>query len=271
MIVQDLRGKNRRAEANAHTEILERILESRKKHRILNKIVGATGNVYYMAQSAAAGYLAGYVASGGDIDTATQCAEYSMVLWAGLKLGIELPLMPLIKRTHRNCEDKLDKERMNAEELEEKGQFNRYKPKEGLDFKNHKSNYEKTLENSVQKQYWGNLETARKPVRRTISNCLYGALGFGIVSMIVDGENDVINWVGPNPIERGLELTHYLFGQITPLKDYLTQNTHEHVGNFNQLQMVGVGLVGGLLNSARQFMKGKYQQIMARLKSEKKE
>jgi hypothetical protein len=266
MIVTDIRGKNRAQEANAHTELLEGILDSRKKHRILTKVRGVAGQTLGLAQTAGAGYLAGYIASGGDHDTATQFAEYATVFWAGLKIGVELPLIHLARKGHRNIEDKIEKERIKAEELEARGEFHKYKQEKGLEFENSSSNFDNLMENSVQSKYWKGLETARKPIRRTIRNCLYGAGAMWLASLLVDAETNIIDLVGPNPIEKGLELTHYLFGQITPLRDYLTQTTHNHVGDFNQMQMAGIGVAGGLLTSAREYIRGKYQQVRAKLK-----
>ncbi len=266
MIVKDLRGKNRKEEANAHTEMLEEKLEIRKKYRILTRFQRITGQVYDLAETAGAGYLAGYIASRGDLETATQFSEYATVLWGGFILGVAWPLKYLLRKHVRNIEDKVDKERTKADELEIRGQFHKYKPEEGLDFKNHGSNYDNLVENSVQSNYWGNLETARKPVRRAIRNCLYGALGMWFASLIIDTETNIIDLVSPNPIEKGLELTHYLFGQIEPLKNYLTQTTHNHIGDFNQMHMAGIGFVCGALTTTKEFVKGKYQQVRAKLR-----
>jgi hypothetical protein len=266
MIVRDVRGKNQAGEANTHTEILEGILEDRIKHKKTTKLRGYLGEVSSLATLAGAGYLAGYAASGGDHDAATQSAEYATVFYAGFKLGIQTPLRILFRKNHKDIEDKINRERAEAEELEARGEFHRYKPENGLDFKNSGKNFDNLIENAVQSNYWGNLETARKPITRTIRNCLYGAGALWLASLIVDGENNIVDLVGPNPIEKGLELTHYLFGQITPLKDYLTQNAHAHTGDFNQMQMAGIGLASGLITSAKQFIKGKYSQIKARLK-----
>lgn len=264
--VQDLRGNGIRQEAIAHTEVLEEIVKSQQHHKTWTKVKGAVGQVYDLLETAGVGYLAGYVVSGGDMDTATQFAEYATVLWAGFKVGVELPLKRLMRKTHRNIEEKVNEEARKAEQLEARGQLHKYKPEQGMDFSNHGSNYDNLIENNVQSKYWGNLEGARKPIRRTARNVMYGAFGMWLASLMVDTEVNIIDLVGPNPIEKGLELTHYLIGQIEPIKDYVSLTAHEHIGDFNQMQMVYIGAAGGILQTAREFIKGNYQRLRTKLK-----
>lgn len=95
---------------------------------------------------------------------------------------------------------------------------------------------------------------------------MYGAFGMWLASLIVDTEVNIIDFVGPNPIEKGLELTHYLLENITPLQHHVSLNAHEHVGDFNQMQMAYVGAVCGIVETARQFLIGNYQRLRAKLK-----
>ncbi|GEM_PF-4573642 len=265
-IVEDLRGNAISAESNAHTEILEEIIKNATQHKTTTKIKNAASQIYDLLQLAGAGYLAGYVTSGGDHATATKFAEYSTVLWATFKLGVELPSKKLLKKTQKGIEEKVTQEAKKAKLLEEIGQFHTYEPKQGVDFTNHDANYDNRIKKQIQIKYWGNLEGAKKPIRRTLHNAFLGAISVWFASLLVDTEVNIIDLVGPNPIEKGLELTHYLIGKLEPIKDYVSLNAHEHVGDFNQIDMLYVGAAAGVLATAREFIQGNYQRIRAKFK-----
>lgn len=268
--VLDLRGESTRQEANNHTEILEEIIEKHSKNKILNKAKTVASEIYGLAKTAAAGYIAGYVLSGGDTSVATEFAEYGAVLTAGFTLGIMLPIKKLAKTMHRNIEEKLEKEAERAEDLERKGLFHRYKPDLGLDFKNHASNFYTLIKNGMQSAYWGNLVTAKKPTRRLINNVLYGALVVYLASLAVDLEVNIIDLVTINPIEKGLDLAHYGLEHMKGLTDYISLEGHQHIGDFNQWHMLCIGAASGMLNTAKQFVVGNYQRLRAKLRKSKK-
>ncbi len=187
--------------------------------------------MYDLVEIAGAGYLAGYVVSGGSIDTETQFAEYATVLWAGVKLGILLPLSGLSRIVRKNAEDNVKED-----------------------------------ENKVRSRYLSNLEGARRPVQRALQNAAYGAFSVWLASLIVDAGVNIVDLVGPNPIEKGLELTHCVFSHLEPLKNYLSLAPHEHIGDFNQMMMVYIGAAGGIMQTGREFLMGNYQRLRARLK-----
>lgn len=265
MQVTDLRGEELRREANAHTRFLEGIIEDRTQHRTRAKIMQLAENAYSLVEITGAGYIAGYIASGGDINTATQFAEYAAVLWAGFKIGVQFPLSTLLKKNHKTIEEKIQQEASEANQLARKGMFHKYKPEYGLDFTNSGSNYNRLIGNLIQSSYWSSLETARKPIRRTIKNMVEAGILYWLLSIVVDVETNIIDFIGLNPVEKGLEIAHYVLGNIEPLKNYVSLEAHQHIGDFNQLHVAYIGLAHGILASARQYAIGNYRRAKAKL------
>jgi len=261
MIVNDLRGERIRKEYNNHTEILENIVKKNQKRGILKNINFYTGRVYNLAEMAGIGYLTGYVLGNGDHGVATQFAEYAMVFEFCGDIGVLLPLKKMIEKAQNRAKNNIDEEREKVSRLEKTKGFHSYDPKHGLDFTNHPHNQFNMVENFTQDNYWGNLETARKPIGMAIGNILTYASLFWTTSLIVDIENNIVDILGPNPIQKGLELSHYAFNHLEPLKNYLSFESHKHVGDLNQMQMINLGITYGLIKSAKQFLKGNYQRL----------
>ena len=265
MEVTDLRDN--RKEANAHTEILEEKVKSAQERKWLSKMRSVGSGAYGFLQITAAGYLAGYVVSGGDMDAATQSAEYASVLWAGIQVGLYLPLKGLLSLTKNGIKDGITGEAHLAQTRREQGRFHAYKPKFGLDYSKQTGNPDRMLHNRIQSEYWHSVVAASKPIRRALSNMTVGALGLLVASAVVDLEVNVIDWVGPNLIEKGLEGAHYLYGQVEPLQGYLPEAVHQHEGDFSQWEMMQLGAAGGFLTTAKRFITGNYRRLRAKIRS----
>ncbi len=266
--VNDVRSEEVRRESNAHSSILEEIVARQQNHPNLQRVKSAIGHGYYVLRGAGVGYLAGYLASNGDLETATQFAEYATVAMVGVKLGLELPLKTVFNKVSKVSAEKIKQEAERAELCEMTGRLHKYKPEQGVEFTHHKANYSNLIANLVRKSYQENLETAKKPIVRTLSNIAMGATAFWLASLLVDVEVNVLDWFGPNLIEKGLDLTHYLIGTIEPIKDYVSLNAHGHVGDFNQMQMAYIGAVGGLVASAKEFAVGNYRRLQAKFRKD---
>lgn len=264
MIIQDVRGEGTRKESNGLTHILDDVIEDTKKDGILSKITGFGKSLYSLAEYGLAGYLTGYVI-GGDQSIATQTAEYAMVYYLGLKFCVLMPLMNLIKSKSEDAKEKVKDEKQSAAYYEKIGQFHEYEPKEGIDFKNHAKNYANYYKNVAESLYCDCIEITKKPISKTIRKVVVGTAFCWASSLLLDAGNNIVDLVAINPIEKTLELSHYILQQIEPIQEYLSYSMHEHVGDFNQREMMFVGTTVGMLGCAKSFIKGSYYRIRARV------
>lgn len=242
--IEDIRGEAIKQEENAHTAILEKLVENQQEHKTLTKVKSGARCAYDLLETVAAGYLCGYLVSDGDVNLATQFSEYAAVFWTGFKLGVELPLKKLTK---------------NAIKIKEKETHR-------MEFTDLNAVSNKQAKNELENKYCANLSAARNPLKRAIRNTLYCAGTFWLASLLVDMEVNIMDFVTVNPLEKGLEGVHYLAGQIAPIKDYISLNAHEHSGDFNQMRMLGIGAASGLLQTGKEFIIGNYQRLRAKFK-----
>jgi len=269
MDVADLRDNYTRKNCNAHAALLEDIVENTQKHPSLHAAKDILKQPIVLAEMAFAGYVAGYAVSSGDHSIATQFAEYSAVLYAGYKLGIELPLMHFVKKAQKGIEEKIIAEKTKAETLRKNGEFHKYAPELGLDFKNNPQNLSK-VKNAIQNGYCATLEAAKNPLARTFGKAFSVGLGWYMTSLILDFENNVIDWFAPNPIEKGVEFAHqallYAQAHFPVLKDYLSFSVHKHIGDFNQFQILCTGMACGAYVAVKDCVVGNYHRFNALLR-----
>jgi hypothetical protein len=263
MEVTDMRGNPE--VMNRHTEALEEIVEFNTSHKAAYYAKKALAQAYDFAQTAAAGFTAGYVFSGGNIDAALQYTEYAAVFWVGYKALIELPLSLKSKEKSKVMLSELEKEAFKARLLKSKGKFNKYDAKNGISEEHSPANETNQISNDTKNSYWANLETAKRPLYRLGANVLGAAAATWFVSLLLDGGVNVVDWIGPNVLQKGIEGIHYAMQQAPQLGPYLTG--HAHVGDFNQIQMMGIGAFDGVLTTAKQYVAGNYEIIKAKIKA----
>lgn len=269
--IKDLRGAAVRQETNSHTELLEELVEKERNASLLQKISKkVVGHAGFFASVTGAGYLAGYITSKGNVDTAIYFAEYaSLIGAASTVVGIPLNLFfnHLSEKDHKkisNYQKQVAEEEEKVKELEKQGLLHTYKPEHGISFENHPYNHNSQLENMVGARYETLLGKAREPFLPAINNILAGATIFLISSLQADILTYLIDAVsGLNPIEYGIEAARYISQNLQHLAGYTPKNACEYADNFNQLHMAYTGAAFGLLYASKEFFLGSYYRAKA--------